>query len=417
MYFVKEFFTILIFAARRFIAEKRLLWAASLTYTTIFSLIPLLSVLFFVFNVFGSLTDIKTMIQPYIYRTLAPWAQEKVLTILNELVNNIDFRTIGFFSTSILILSIFLLLFEIEYALHEIWLIKIKPSPLSRAAVYWIFLTIGPVLIAVALFIFFTLQAYIPVKYIDMYISVHGVALLSYGLILSAFTIMYALMPGTPVRLSSALFGGALAATLWKVSGIAFNIYASRFFFYYPKIFGSLAAIPLFLLWIFLCWLLFLFGAEAAYLHQNRRFYRSSHRSPAVEGRLQRYYQLLVFLFITRHYHRHATPVSLKAAAHGLMIPYPVVQDLISKLVRCGVLAEAGSSPKLSYLPAKPFSAQKLTELLRAIEYCSTLPEAAGAPRVDSLHAAAVAIMQTGTEDGADKTMCDVLPLLTAAPR
>lgn len=416
MYALKEFFSILLFSTRRFIAEKRLLWAASLTYTTIFSLIPLLSVLFFVFNVFGSLAEIKTMVQPHIYRTLAPWAQEKVLAILNVLVNNIDFRTIGFFSTTILIISIFLLLFEIEYALHEIWLIRIKPSPLSRAAVYWIFLTIGPALIAVALFIVFTLQAYIPSKYIDMYMNVHGVALLSYGLMISAFTFIYALMPGAPVRLSSALFGGALAATLWKLSGIAFNIYASRFFFYYPKIFGSLAAIPLFLLWIFLCWLLFLFGAEAAYMHQNRRFYRSAHIPPALEGSQLKYYLLLVFLFVARHYHRSSAPVSLKAAAHGLMIPYHIVEDLMRQLLRCGVVAEAGDT-KQGYLPAQPLSSHKLADLLRAIEHSSTPPEPAGAPRVDSLHAAAVAIMQTGATDSAEKTMSDVLPLLTAAAR
>src|SRR5512137_1294346 len=114
----KNFIHILFLSVRRFISEKRLLWAASLTYTTIFSLIPLLSVLFFVFNVFGSLADIKNRVQPYIYKTLAPWAQEKVITILNDLVNNINFSTIGVFSASLLIVSVFLLLFEIEYALN-----------------------------------------------------------------------------------------------------------------------------------------------------------------------------------------------------------------------------------------------------------------------------------------------------------
>ncbi len=147
------FLKILIYSLQRFFTEKRLLWAASLTYTTIFSLIPLLSVLFFVFNVFGSLAEIKNMVQPYIYKTLAPWAQEKVITILNDLVNNIDFSTIGIFSASLLIVSVFLLLFEIEYALNEIWLIQKKPSTLSRAAIYWALLTIGPVLIALSLFI------------------------------------------------------------------------------------------------------------------------------------------------------------------------------------------------------------------------------------------------------------------------
>jgi membrane protein len=365
MYFMNLFFKILLYSARRFFAEKRLLWAASLTYTTVFSLIPLLSVLFFVFNIFGSLAEIKTRVQPYIYKTLAPWAQEKVISILNELVNNIDFSTIGFFSASLLIVSIFLLIFEIEYALNEIWLIKVKASALSRAAIYWIFLTIGPVLIALALFIFFTVQAYIPLEFIDVYMSAHGVALLSYVLILSSFTVIYYLMPGTPVCFTSAVLGGLAASTLWKLSGIAFNIYASRFFFYYPKIFGSLAAIPLFLLWIFLCWLLFLYGAEVAYIHQNRFFYRNSHATPVIEGHLRSYYLLIVFLFLAREYHGQEKPVSLKHTALSLNIPLHIVQVLIDGLLRCGLLVET-MNPKSCYQPARPFPSQTLTDLVSA---------------------------------------------------
>jgi membrane protein len=367
MYFMNLFFKILLYSARRFIAEKRLLWAASLTYTTVFSLIPLLSVLFFVFNIFGSLAEIKTRVQPYIYKTLAPWAQEKVISILNELVNNIDFSTIGLFSASLLIISIFLLIFEIEYALNEIWLIRVKASALSRAAIYWIFLTIGPVLIALALFIFFTVQAYIPVEFIEFYITSHGVALLSYVLILSSFAVMYYLMPGTPVCFSSAVLGGLVAATLWKISAIAFNIYASRFFFYYPKIFGSLAAIPLFLLWIFLCWLLFLYGAEVAYIHQNRFFYRSSHTTPVIEGNLRTYYLLIVFLFISREYHGHAKPVTMKHTALSLNIPLHIVQELLAGLLQCGLLVEA-MNPKSSYLPARPFPSLMLSDLVSTIQ-------------------------------------------------
>jgi len=309
------------FALQRFFAEKRLLWAASLTYTTIFSLIPLLSVLFFVFKIFGSLTEIKTMVQPYIYKTLAPWAQEKVITILNDLVNNIDFSSIGILSASLLIVSVFLLLFEIEYALNEIWLIQKRPSTLSRVAIYWALLTIGPVLIALSLFIFVTLQAYIPIIVIETYVSSYGVALLSYILILSAFTSIYCLMPGTSVSFSSALVGGVFAATLWKISGIAFSIYTSRFFFYYPKIFGPLAAIPLFLLWIFLCWLLFLLGAELTFMHQNRFFYANSYKTPVMKGVLREYYTLIVFLFIAKEFNEKARPILLEKIALELKSP------------------------------------------------------------------------------------------------
>jgi len=265
---IKKYCTIIFLSFKRFYTQKRILWATSLTYTTIFSLVPLLSVLFFVFNIFGDLSELKSLIQPYIYKTLAPGAQEKVLNIIDNLVNNINFSTIGILGSFVLIISVFLLLFEIEYALNEIWIIKHKTSIISRAAIYWTVLTTGPLILAVSLFIIATLQNYVA-NIIETYINPDIFLSLSYILIWIAFSGIYYLMPGTRVRLKSALFGGIIAGTFWKISGFGFTLYTTHFFFYYPKIYGSLAAIPMFLLWLFLCWILFLLGAEMTYLHQN----------------------------------------------------------------------------------------------------------------------------------------------------
>jgi membrane protein len=407
-----SFLKILMFSLQRFFTEKRLLWAASLTYTTIFSLIPLLSVLFFVFNVFGSLADIKNMVQPYIYKTLAPWAQEKVITILNDLVNNIDFSTIGVFSASLLIISVFLLLFEIEYALNEIWLIQKKPSTLSRAAIYWALLTIGPVLIALSLFLFVTLQTYIPLKIIETYVSAHGVTLLSYILIWNAFTIIYFLMPGTPVGFSSALFGGVFAATLWKISGIAFSIYTSRFFFYYPKIFGSLAAIPLFLLWIFLCWILFLFGAELTFMHQNRRFYANSYKLPVLQGSTKELYALVIFLFIAKEFLRQAKPVTLKTIAIKLKIPHHIVQQLIDSMIIHGMLIES-IQPKSCFIPAKPLDRMMLADVRSAIHQATVIQEFSPGTTGDPLFKAASYILSGEAIDPNLKSMDDIIPMLS----
>ena len=412
MLLLYAFLKISLFSLQRFFAEKRLLWAASLTYTTIFSLIPLLSVLFFVFNVFGSLAEIKTMIQPYIYKTLAPWAQEKVITILNDLVNNIDFSTIGALSASLLIISVFFLLFEIEYALNEIWLIQKRPSTLSRVAIYWALLTIGPVLIALSLFIFVTLQAYIPVIVIETYVSSHGVALLSYILILSAFASIYFLMPGTSVSFTSALLGGAVAATLWKISGIAFSIYTARFFFYYPKIFGPLAAIPLFLLWIFLCWVLFLFGAELTFMHQNRFFYANSYKTPSMKGDLREYYMLIVFLFIAKEFHEQARPILLKKIAAELKIPYTILHELLESMIGYGMLVES-LKPKNCFMPGKPLDKIMLAEVRTAIHQTAAIPEYQTTTNGDSLHKAASFILSASAADAGIKSMKEIIPMLS----
>ena len=162
-----DFIHILILSVRRFISEKRLLWAASLTYTTIFSLIPLLSVVFFLFKVFGGFTDLENTVRPFVYKTLAPGAQEKVITTINGLVDSINFSNIGAFGTVVLIISVVLLLGEMEYALNEIWVTKEKRPVFYRIAIYWTSLTVGPLLLAASLVIVATLQSYKAVKIIE----------------------------------------------------------------------------------------------------------------------------------------------------------------------------------------------------------------------------------------------------------
>lgn len=354
---------VIIFAFRRFYAEKRLLWAASLTFTTIFSLIPLLSVLFFVFNIFGNLSELKSLIQPYIYKTLAPGAQETVLNLINNLVENINFGTIGIFSSTVLIISVFLLLFEIEYALNEIWLIKHNLSIASRAAIYWATLTIGPLILAVSLFIIVTLQSYNLVRSIELYINPKVFSFLSYVLIWIAFTGIYFFMPGTKVRMSSAVFGGVIAGSFWKAGGFMFSIYTSKFFFYYPKVYGSLAAVPMFLLWIFLCWILFLLGAEITYLHQNSAFYVQSYKLPELNLQNKLYGTLLIMFFIAKRFLGDQKPPSLQKIAYSLNIPVHLVRELIEPLIKCGIIMESRSKSSC-FIPGRPLSRIRLWEII-----------------------------------------------------
>ncbi len=365
--FVLNHGKIIIFAGKRFYAEKRLLWAASLTYTTIFSLIPLLSVLFFVFNIFGDLSQLKLLIQPYIYKTLAPGAQETVLTLINNLVESINFKTIGVFSSTVLIVSVFLLLFEIEYALNEIWLIRHNISIASRAALYWTALTIGPLVLALSLFIIVTLESYKLVQSIELYINPDIYSYLSYALIWIAFTGIYFFMPGTKVKLSSALFGGVIAGTFWKIGSFMFSIYTAKFFFYYPKIYGSLAAIPMFLLWILLCWLLFLLGADITYLHQNRAFYQNSYKLPEIYEQNRIYITLMILFFIAKRFIDDKKPPTLSIIAYCLNIPVHIVSELMKALTINGFIIETHTRGTC-FIPGRPLSKIILAEVIDKIK-------------------------------------------------
>ncbi len=358
----------------RFYTERRLLWAASLTFTTIFSLIPLLSMLFFLFNLLGNLSELKSLIQPYIYKTLAPGAQEKILTLINNLVNNIDFETIGTLSATIVVISVFLLLFEIEYALNEIWLIKKKMSIVFRAAIYWTVLTIVPLLLAVSLFIIATLNSFKAVKIIETYITFNISPWLLYGSICLAFTGIYFFMAGARVKLWSAFFGGIIAGTLWKIAAFGFTIYTSKFFFFYPQIYGPLSAIPMFLLWLFLCWVLFLLGAEITYLHQNYPFYGKYFKGYTLSDKTKEQLSLLIVLFIADQFKKQKLNVSLVSISQKLKIPLHIVQDLVIPMLNHGILNNASDDNKCIQ-PDKHLTQLKLSTVLKAVDHNTALTE------------------------------------------
>ena len=369
-----DFIHILILSVRRFISEKRLLWAASLTYTTIFSLIPLLSVVFFLFKVFGGFTDLENTVRPFVYKSLAPGAQEKVITTINGLVDSINFSNIGAFGTVVLIISVVLLLGEMEYALNEIWVTKEKRPVFYRIAIYWTSLTVGPLLLAASLVIVATLQSYKAVKIIEPYINVDFYAWLPYFLVWTAFTGLYVFLPNTKVKLRSALIGGIIGGTLWHLAGLGFTLYTSKVVFYYPRVFGPLAAIPLFLLWVFISWVLFLLGAEIAYHCDHFKFYKAISYSPQLSNQDREYLTLRMLFLITKRYLSDQSPPSLRMISESLKIPAHITEELVTPLLARGILFESSRYPR-RFVCGKDPRGIKLSDILKSIHSYTVLPD------------------------------------------
>jgi membrane protein len=364
---------IMYLSLKRFYHAKRLLWAASLTYTTIFSLVPLLSVVFFLFKVFGGLSDLQGLVRPYVYKTIAPGAQEKVITTLNSLVESINFSTIGAFGTGVLIISVVLLLGEMEYALNEIWATRNRRPLLYRIAMYWTSLTVGPLFLAASLVIMATLQSSNALKVVEAYINIDIFSWLPYILVWIAFTGLYVFMPGTRVRFSAALIGGFIAGTLWHLAGKGFTVYTTRFVFYYPLIYGPLSAIPLFLLWVFISWMLFLLGAEIAYHYDHYEFYQSVSYPVLLNHEDREHLSLRMLFFIARRYLDSLSPPTLQMIAQELRMPVHLAEELSLPLCAGGVIVES-SHQRRTFVPGRDPASITVSEILNLVRCHSSLP-------------------------------------------
>jgi membrane protein len=246
--------------ARRYHADGCQTRAAALTYVTLFAVVPLLTLTFAAFSLVPSLGEAGAKIQQLLLDALVPAGNPEVTDYLFDFARRA--RSLSTAGGLVLVVTTLFMLRTIERTFDHIWGIpdhRRGPADFLR---YWAVLTLGPVLFGAGLALhtyLVALQALVDgvdVLGISRLILVYLPALLSW----SAFTLLFSALPRAPVPLRWALTGGLVTTGL---------LYAARFLFgaivtnsNYHTVYGAFAALPVFLLWIHLCWLIVLGGAE-----------------------------------------------------------------------------------------------------------------------------------------------------------
>jgi membrane protein len=274
---------------------------------------------------------------------------------------------------------------------------------------------VGPLLLAASLVIVATLQSYKAVKIIEPYINVDFYAWLPYFLVWTAFTGLYVFLPNTKVKLRSALIGGIIGGTLWHLAGLGFTLYTSKVVFYYPRVFGPLAAIPLFLLWVFISWVLFLLGAEIAYHCDHFKFYKAISYSPQLSNQDREYLTLRMLFLITKRYLSDQSPPSLRMISESLKIPAHITEELITPLLARGILFESSRYPRRFVCGKDPRSV-KLSDILEIIHRYTVLPDAFYADAVGQfLHQTLSGTHPQTPSDFEDKNLAELVTDLESA--
>lgn len=363
----------LIFLSLKGFSRNRcILWAAALTYTTVFALIPLLAVTFSLFHAFGGLKGLEEKIRPLILKVLVPGAQEKLIGIINSLIERLDAGAIGAVGTVLVFLSAIFLLGQLEMILNEIWGLKKHRPFLHRFAIYWTAITFGPPLLALSLGIPATLRSYQAVRWLENYINPNFFTFLPYLFIWLVFTGIYTFMPNTKVRFSSAAVGGIVGGTIWQIAGIGFTLYTSKILVY-SKIYGSLGAIPLFFLWLFISWSIFLFGAELSFTFQNFALLRNGLKVHAPSYKEREYLSLRILLAIGKNFLTEKNPLMLREIVTQLKLPLNLTKELISTLLNRNLLIELDEYGQHAYLPARNLDTIKVSDIIRAVQGNQTL--------------------------------------------
>ncbi|MPW37480.1 virulence factor BrkB family protein [Vibrio sp. B1Z05] len=230
--------------------------AGYMAYITLLSLVPLTTVTLTALSRVPMFDGVGDTVQQFVFSNFVPTAGEAIQHTLNEFIANTGKMTsIGLI---FLFVAAVLLISAIDKNLNYIWRVRKKRRTVYSLSIYWMVLTLGPILMGTSL-VFSSYIASLKVWSEDTVHLVYGLLPIIFSFI--AFFGLYLLVPNIKVRFNHALAGALVAGCLFEVSKKLFAYYVSQFPSY-QLIYGALAAVPLLFMWIYLCWMIVLIGAE-----------------------------------------------------------------------------------------------------------------------------------------------------------
>jgi membrane protein len=356
--FVIRFIQIIALAVRGFYENKCKFKASSLTFYSLLSIVPIIAVMFGISKGFGLQRQVEEQLL-----TKMEGQKEvvtKIIDFANSLLANTNGGIIAGIGVAFLFWTIISVLSNIENSFNDIWGV-IRPRSFGRKfSDYLSTMFVCPILLVISgsMTLFVSSQVKLFTEKIPLLQNLGPMfllllKLLPYVAVWIVFTFIFIFMPNTKVRFKSALIGGIVAGTIFQILQwiyINFQIGVSK----YGAIYGSFAALPLFLLWLQTSWFIVLFGAEVSFAHQNVETYEFEPDCLSVSHS----FKTLLSLFITQQLvHRFChgeKPSDASQLSHKLDIPVRLIRQILYELSESGILSEAkkGEDKELAYQPA-----------------------------------------------------------------
>lgn len=381
--------------------------SAALSFRTIFALIPLLALVFLIIKAAGVIEDTKQSLRKVLdasgFSQIALMseghgtesspagetaeAQPRIVNVADQiesLVTRVESKltigTVGPVGAVLLIYTATTLLTAMERSLNRIFRCRQGRSLFRAMPIYWSVLTLGPILLTAGMF-----AGQRATQVIDQltgtarfFAGLVGWAGPFIGLALALWAV-YKLLPNGEVSWWAALVGAVLAAPAWLIAKWGFAIYVERVVGM-RNMYGLLAVLPLFLIWLNLSWLIVLSGAEVAYAIDSRSLgSRARARSQAARPPAD---LLAALLVIARAYERGEGPVSLRQLGEQLRIPADDLVPLVDLLTRMRLICPISDESGYLYVLRRPAARISVAWLMQGTGTADQPPGTDYAPEV-----------------------------------
>jgi len=335
---------VIVLSIRGFDEDKCMLRASSLTFYTLISIVPILAMAFGIAKGFEFDQILEERVQEQFQ------GQEEVfthaITFARNLLENTKGGLVAGIGIVFLFWAIIKVLGNIEGSFNEIWGIKKQRSWMRKFSDYLSFMLICPVLFIVAssMTIVVTGQVMTLLLKLPYLAFLAGpvkilLRLLPFAVLWGLFAFMYAFLPNGKVNVRSAVLGGILAGTAYQLLQWAYLAFQFRIA-HYNAIYGSFAALPLFLIWLQVSWLILLYGAELSFAHQNVSTYEFERDCSKISPAFKRLACFAVLHFCVKRFRNGEAPPTAGEIAKELETPIRLVNDVLYDLMEAGIVSE-----------------------------------------------------------------------------
>lgn len=359
-------YKLIYYMVRGLLSHGTLVRSAALTYYTVMSLVPVIAVVFAVVKGFGLADGLVGSLYG-----LFPQSPE-IIDYLVAFAENALSRTRGGVVAAVALVMLFWAIIQvfssIENAFNNIWEVKTTRSIARQWSDYLAILLIIPILWAVGSAMG---------RYMDELLGVDGSwyftllsKLVAMLFIWVMFTLFYLIIPNAKVRLRSALTAGIAAGTVFLLFQWGY-VYAQKAMTSYNAIYGSFAALPLFLIWIQISWEILLIGGELSFTYQNIARFGEEHEWQQISYDQRRKVLLATQLLVVRHFLQRGGAMTREEILREMDLPTRVVNDALFQLTAANQLIEVQSGKNevaISYTPAYDIAQMTLYGVLQAVE-------------------------------------------------
>lgn len=357
---------LIIYTLEGLMAHGTMDMSATLTFYTLISLVPVLALVFAVVKSFG----------------LAESLVENLYSLLPQMPEVVDYvvdfatkalaRTRGGLMATVSLVTLFwavIRMFEsIEANFNKIWEVKSTRNLVRKYSDYITVVIIAPLLWIVATSIGSYAREMLGVDG-SVWLQV-GSKVLSLLVVCAMFTLIYMVIPNCKVRLHSAALAGLMAGTCFFLFQ-ALYVYLIKWMTSYNAIYGSFAALPLFMLWMQNSWSILLIGCELSFAIQNEKRFDEERTLPSLSHDVGRKLMLATVAYVARAFRRGEGAVPMVAIREQLSLPTRTVSKLISTLVAAEVLNEVRCDEEeydVAYAPARDVTTLRVSDVLEAID-------------------------------------------------